>query len=78
MEDTTEKQRLGKIDGCVQKLVHIMNQYNDFVGGSAPLAKKPDAIKILDSWAGRGKEQEVGSQKSEVSKKKKDLLGARE
>ncbi|KKL59246.1 hypothetical protein LCGC14_2217250, partial [marine sediment metagenome] len=41
------------IDGCVQKLVHIMNQYNDFVGGDAPLAKKPDAIKILDAWAGR-------------------------
>ncbi|KKN52430.1 hypothetical protein LCGC14_0612840 [marine sediment metagenome] len=51
MEDTREKQHLAKIDGCVQKLVHIMNQFNDWTGGDAPLAKKPDAIRLLESWS---------------------------
>ena len=65
--DTKEKQRLAQIDGCVQKLVHIMNQYNDFVGGDAPLAKKPDAIKILDAWSlpRKEKKSEARDQKLE-------------
>lgn len=51
MQDTKEKQHLAQIDGCVQKLIHIMNQHNNLIGGDAPLAKKPDAIRVLESWS---------------------------
>ncbi len=51
MQDTREKQRLAQIDGCVQKIVHILNQYNGFIKGNARLAKKPDAIGILKKWS---------------------------